>query len=212
MAAPDPRTITLTLRAWIVAAIIVVAGLGVFVAQLVLIAQQRNLITHLDQVSTHQARRARPVLHAADALLGSPQDARAALQRGSRALSSLQSILDEAGRQDLVQVAASSLRHVPALVADVEQAVAVLDRTYPTLRASLDVQRQTLGLQERTFALLERSLGVQQRTERHTVTGLRIAGQTRDIAAQTRDIGQATLGHAASLDRKTGGPILGSGR
>jgi len=200
-----PRTVTLSLRAWILAAIVVVAGLGVFVAQLVLIAEQRQLIAHQDQVATHQSRRARPVLHAANALLGRPADARAALRRGSRALASLQAILDEADRQDLVQVTASSLRRMPALVADVEQAVAVLDRTYPTLRASLDVQRRTLDLQQRTFGLLERSLAVQTHTERHTATALRIAGQTRDIA-------QATLGHTESIDRKTGGELPGSGR
>lgn len=198
MAGPAPRTVTLQLRAWIAVVMVVLVGLGVFVAQLVLIAEQRQLIDHLDAVATHQARRARPVLRTADALLGSPAQALAALRRASGALTSLQQILDQASRSHVVGVTAASLQRVPELISLVDRSVAVLDRTYPTLRDSLAVQRQSLDIQQRSLELLRRSLGVQQHTEGLTASTLSVARSSLGVA-------RATLTHAASIDRKTGG-------
>jgi hypothetical protein len=193
VAGAAPRTVTLPLRAWLAVVVVVLVGLGVFVAQLVLIAEQRHLIDHQDRVATRQARRARPVLQTADALLGSPAHAVGALHRAGTALRALQGLLHAMSREDLVGVAASSLSRVPELVALVDRSVAVLDRTYPTLRASLALQRRSLDVQQRTLALLQRSEGIQRRTE--------------GLAAGTLAVARATLGHTESIDRKTGGQV-----
>jgi hypothetical protein len=173
----SPRTITLSTPAWVAVVVVVLVGLGVFTAQLVFIVQQRQLIDSQLGVAKRQEDRARPVLSTANALLGSPEEALTAARRAGAALTTLQRVLRAALDEDLVGTTTRALRRAPELLAAVDKAVGVLDRTYPTLRESLDVQRRTL-------AILEQSLAIQ--------------GETRDIARQT-------LTHTESIDRKTGG-------
>jgi hypothetical protein len=195
---PEPRTITLSLRAWIAVAIVVVVGLLIFVGQLVFIVQQRSLIDSQLHVAQRQEQRAKPVLSTADALLGAPKDALDAARRAGAALTDLQKVLRSALDSDLVGVTTRSLRRAPELLAAVEHAVAVLDRTYPTLRASLDTQRSSLDIQRRTLSLLERSYGLQRDTRDR-------ATETRDLTTQLLEVARATLAHTESIDRKTGG-------
>ena len=182
----EPRTITLSQRAWLLAVLVVVLMLALLAGQLVFIVQQRGIVDDQRHIALRQENRAKPVLGTANALLGSPKDALGAARRAGAALTDLEAVLRAALDEDLVGVTTRSLRRAPELLAAVEHAVGVLDRTYPTLRDSLTVQRETL-------AILQRSFDVQRSTEA--------------IAAETRDIARATLGHAESIDRKTGGQV-----
>jgi hypothetical protein len=159
--------------------------------QLAFIVLQRGIVDDQRHIAVRQEDRSAPVLDTAKALLGSPDDAMAAAREAGDTLRQLRRVLRAALDEDLVGVTTGALRRAPQLLSAVDHAVAVLDRTYPTLRASLVTQRESLAIQRRTLALLERSLAVQRGTQA-------IAGETRDIA-------RATLGHTESIDTKTGG-------
>lgn len=205
MAEPVPRTVTLTRPALVAVALVTLLGLGLFSAQLVFIVQQRSLVASQRAIAKRQERRARPVLRTADALLGDPGNALSAAREAGAALEQLRAALRAVDRSGLVGVAARALRRAPELIAAVDRAVAVLDRTYPTLRESLATLRQSLDVQRAT---------------------LENGRETRDIARQSLDIqrqalarlveavgiARATLGHAESIDRKTGGRLPPAGR
>jgi hypothetical protein len=187
----EPRTITLTLRAWIAVVVVVVLGLLIFAGQLVFIVQQRGIVDDQRHIALRQENRSQPVLETANALLGSPDGAVDAAERAGAALTDLQRVLRAALHDDVVGVTTRALRRAPELLAAVEHAVGVLDRTYPTLRASLDTQRSSLDIQRQTLDVLLRSYDLQRGTQA--------------IAAETRDIARQTLSHTESIDRKTGG-------
>lgn len=196
----EPRTITLTLRAWIVVAAVVVLGLLIFAGQLVFIVEQRGIVDDQRHIALRQENRSKPVLDTADALLGSPKDALAAARDAGAALSALRRVLRSALDQDVVGVTARALRRAPELLSAVDHAVAVLDRTYPTLRASLATQRESLDVQHQTLAILRDSLALQRETRDR-------ATETRDLTTQLLQVAQATLSHTESIDNKTGGPL-----
>lgn len=194
MADPTPRTVTLPLRAWVAAAIAFVVFLGVLAAQLVLIAQQRQLIDHQNKVATAQAVRARPALRTLDALLGgSPARALHAAHRAGEALDGVQGLLAQLRRTGLVRVTADSL---PELVDATRSTVRLLASLAPVLRQSLSVQERSLTVAEQSLALQGHALASQRRL---------VA-----LAQQTLSVAQATLAHTESIDRKTGGPAPGA--
>jgi hypothetical protein len=193
MADAAPRTVTLSRRATFAVAAVVVLLLALLAGQFVFIVQQRGLIDSQLAVAKRQEDRARPVLGTADALLGTPRDALAAARRAGDALRTLQRVLDSVQHDDLVDVAASALRRAPELIAAVDHAVGVLDRTYPTLRDSLAVQRESLAVQRESLGLLQQSFGVQRSSLARLTEALGVA--------------RATLTHAESIDRKTGGQV-----
>lgn len=207
----EPRSITLTLRAWIAVAVVVVLGLLIFAAQLTFIIQQRGIVDDQRKIALRGEDRSAPVLETAGALLGSPQDARAAVDEAGDALQDLRSVLRSVMDEDVVGVTSDALRRAPELLAAVDRTVRILGRTYPTLRASLDTQRSSLDIQRQTLALLRRSLRVQRATEGIAGQTLGVASETRDIAAETRDIARETLRHTESIDTKTGGPLAAGG-
>lgn len=206
---------TLPLRAWIAAAFVVVAMFALFTAQLVFIVQQRQLIGSQLHVARTQSVRARPVLRAADELLGSPEQARAALRRAGDVATGLQDLLEQIRRQDLVPDTAAAMRRLPGLVADVRRSTAVLQRAYPTLRTSLRVQNHSLRVQNHSLQLQQRSLTIQARSLATQRSSLSIQRQTLELVRQTLAVARRTLAHTESLDRKTGGsppPVLRGGR
>lgn len=189
----EPRTITLTLRAWVAVAVVVVLGLLIFAAQLTFIVEQRGIVDDQRHIAVRQEDRSRPVLETAGALLGSPKDALAAARDAGETLTELRRVLRTVLDEDVVGVTGRALRRAPELLSAVDHAVAVLDRTYPTLRESLGVQHQTL-------AILRESLSLQRETRDR-------ATETRDLTTQLLQVAQATLSHAESIDRKTGGQL-----
>lgn len=200
MAEAAPRTVTLPLRAWVVVAIVVVAGLALFSAQLYFIVEQRRITGDQLGFARIQAVRARPVLRTADALLGSRPEALRAARRAGALATGLGGLLTRLRREDLVGLTATTLRRAPQLLADTHRTVALLERTVPTLRRSLGVQERSLAIQERSLRTQRASLEIQRTT-------LRVARRTLAVA-------RATLAHTESLDRKTGGqvpPVLGGG-
>ena len=58
---------------------------------------------------------------------------------------------------------------------------------------------------------LDESLAVQRQTLRVTQRTLAVTQQTLDVGRQTLTVARDTQGHAASIDRKLGGPLLGTG-
>lgn len=195
-----PRAITLTPRATAVLAGFGALLLALLAGQFLFIVQQRQIVDQQRDIAVRQERRAAPVLDATRALIGSGEDIRGAAARADRALGVtaqvLRSVRDTGlvrgtGRflqaaldQDLVGVTTRALRRTPEIVS-------VLERAYPTLRASLDVQLDTRGMQRRSLAIQEQSLAVQR--------------ETLGLSRELRDIARQTLVHAESIDRKTGG-------
>ena len=177
----EPRTITLTLRATVAAVVVAVLLLGLLAAQLVFIAQQRGIVDHQRDIAKRQAERSAPVLGAAEALIGDPEAIRAAAAEAGQTLQRLRGVL----------------RRTPELLADVNRAVAILQRTHPTLRASLEIQQDTRSLTSESLDVQRRSLDVQR--------------QVLAIGTELRDITRQVLVHAESIDSKTGGtapPVL----
>ena len=198
-AVSEPRTITLTARAGVAVGLFAVLMIVLLAAQLVFIVQQRGIVDDQRHIALRGEERSARVLDAARALLGSPEQADAAVQRAGTALGELEAVLRTVRETEVAEIAASALRRAPDLLRDVNHAVAVLDRTDPTLRSSLRIQTETLSI-------LRRSLDIQERT-------LTVAGETRGVAetlqgltTELRDIGRTTLARVESLDRKTGGP------
>jgi hypothetical protein len=189
VADPTPRTVTLPLRAWVAAAIVGVLVLAMLAGQLALLVEQRRLIDHQNKVATTQAVRARPALRTLDTLLGdSPRGALRAAQRAGSALDGIQGLLEQLRRTGLVRVTADSL---PQVVDATRRTVRLLAGLAPVLRQSLSVQERSLTVAEQSLALQGHALASQRRL---------VA-----LAQQTLSVAQATLGHAASIDRKTGG-------
>ena len=187
---PEPRTITLTLRATVLAAIVVVLMLGLLASQLYVIAEQRG-------IAARQEERSAPVLDAGRALLGYEDTALSAARRAGRALDSLQAVLTTVIEEDVVGITAEQLQRVPELVSAVVRTREILDRTYPTLRESLAIQRRTLDLAERSLAVQEEAVALQRALLARSDTIVAVANET--------------LVHVRSLDAKTGGtapPVL----
>ena len=208
----EPRTIKLTLRGQILAGLVV---LGMFVllgGQFVFIVLQRGIVDDQRHIALRQENRARPVLGTADALLGSPREALAAAREAGDALADLRRVLRQALDEDVVGVTSKALRRAPELLAAVDRAMRILERTYPTLRASLSVQRRSLETQRASLAIQRESLRTQRESlaiQRRTFDLLQrsydVQRGTQAIAAETRDIARQTLVHTESIDRKTGG-------
>ncbi|MFL5845438.1 MAG: hypothetical protein ACJ762_12140 [Solirubrobacteraceae bacterium] len=200
----EPRTITLTLRSWILVGLALTVGTLLLAGQLVFIIQQRGIVDDQRHIALRQENRTKAVLEDADAFLPSREDALAAAREAGDALGELRRVLRQVLDKDAVGVTTRALEQAPQLLDAVDHAVAVLDRTYATLRASLGTQRESLDVQRRTLDLLERSYSVQRDVAS-------IAGQTRDITTQLLQIARETLRHTESIDNKTGGPLPAGG-
>lgn len=211
MPEPGPRTITLTRRGTLAVGLVTLLLLVLLGGQLAFIVMQRGIVDDQREIAERQEARSARVLETTRSLLGSPDEAGRALQTAGTALDELREVLRVVQRTRVAQVAAEALRRAPDLLRDVNHAVSVLDRTYPTLRSSLRVQTDTLSILRRSLEIQERTLATADDTKD-------VAAQTRDIAAdigalttELRDIARATLARVESIDRKTGGgapPVL----
>src|SRR4051812_11179847 len=118
--------------------------------------------------------------NSAIALIGrSPAGALRAAHQAGDALSGVQGLLGRVRQEDLVRVAATSLRELPRLVDMTRASVRLLGRVYPSLRQSLSIQERSLAVQEQSLA-----------RQRETVA----------LARQTLSVARATLSHAESID------------
>jgi hypothetical protein len=214
----EPRAITLTRRGMLAVGLTTFLMIALLGGQLTFIVMQRNIVDHQREIAARQEKRSALVLETTRSLLGSPDGAQRAVARAGTALDQLQEVLDTVQETEVAEVAARALERAPDLLRDVDQAVALLDRTYPTLRSSLRIQSDTLSILRRSLEVQERTLAVADSTRD-------IAADTRDAAAETRgltseirgltveirDIARATLARVESIDRKTGGsapPVL----
>lgn len=201
----EPRTITLTRRGTVAVAIVTLLLLVLLGGQLAFIVMQRGIVDDQRRIAERQEARSARVLETTRSLLGSPDGAQRALARAGSAVDQLQEVLDTVQRTKVAQVAADALRRAPDLLRDVNHAVALLDRTYPTLRASLRVQTDTLDILRRSLAIQERTLATADDTRDVADDTRDIAASIRGLTVELRDIARLTLARVESIDRKTGG-------
>lgn len=193
--APEPRTVTLPLRAWVGLGLLATLMLVIFLVQLAAIDHQRRIADRQEErtvalidAGREQVRQIRPIVAGARELAPRARrfavDAEALVRTGvplfeelaaadvQRALVVTTELVTEAIRRDLVD----NVARVPELVALQRELVALQ-------RELIGLQRELLALQRSSHGILRESLGVQRES----------------------------LRHVRSLDRKTGGPVLGTG-
>lgn len=204
---PEPRTITLTRRGTVAVALVTLILVVLLGGQLAFIVMQRGIVDDQRKIAERQEARSARVLETTRALLGSPDGAQRALARAGSAVDQLRQVLDTVQRTEVAEVAADALRRAPDLLRDVNQAVALLDRTYPTLRASLRIQTDILDILRRSLTIQERTLATAANTRYVAVDTRDIAASIRGLTTEQRDIARLTLARVESIDRKTGGPV-----
>jgi hypothetical protein len=177
-----PRTPRPPRALWIALGLFGLLSLALLVTQIVLLRAQLDTVKDQRAIAARQEDRARPVLEGIRPLVG---DARAAApdiarlgRRAGRLMDVATPLAAELARADLGDTTRTVARDVNAMAAMVD-ALLALQRDVTTLqRDVVAMQRDTLALQRESVGLQRASLAVQRSTE----------------------------AHAASVDRKTGGP------
>jgi hypothetical protein len=191
---PDaPRRLPSVPRAlWVALAAGALLGLALLVTQIVLLRSQLHVVEDQRAIAARQEERAEPVIEGIRPLVG---DARAAApdiarlgRRAARLMDIATPLAVELARADLGGTTRTVARDVNAMAAMVE-ALLALQRDVTALQHDVAaMQRETLALQREAVALQRESLAIQR-------TSL--------------EVQRSTEAHAASLDRKTGGPAPG---
>jgi hypothetical protein len=174
---------------WVALAAGALLGLALLVTQIVLLRAQLQVVEDQRAIAARQEERAEPVIEGIRPLVG---DARAAApdiarlgRRAARLMDVATPLAVELARADLGGTTRNVARDVNAMAAMVD-ALLALQRDVTALQHDVAaMQRETLSLQREAVALQRESLAIQR-------TSLRVQ--------------RSTEAHAASLDRKTGGP------
>jgi hypothetical protein len=184
-----PATARVPRALWVALAAFGLLTLALLVTQIVLLRAQLDTVQDQRGIAARQAERAKPVIEGIRPLVG---DARAAApdiarlgRRAGRLMDVATPLAVELARADLGGTTRTVARDVNAMAAMVD-ALLALQREITTLqhdvaamqRETLALQREAVGLQRESLAVQRTSLGIQRSTE----------------------------AHAASVDRKTGGP------
>lgn len=214
--APAPARVSFPPLTWVVLGLAGLALLGCLGGQLVLIHQQRDIARQQRELARTQLRAFAPLVRtarplSAQTLRGLPR-ARAIATRADRLTRTSTPLVDALAQAGLPRttralgvLAGRALDStLPAALSDVLAAIRDGDLVPRAVRASRAVVRLD-RTQARALDILKESLELQRQALAVTRDTLRTSRQTRDIARRTES-------HAASLDEKLAGPLLGTGR
>lgn len=211
-----PARVSFPPLTWVVLGLAGLALIGCLGGQLMLIHQQRDIARQQRELARTQlriiaplARTARPLTSAT--LRGLPR-ARAIAKRADRLTRTTTPLVDQLVQGglprttralgDLVNRALDST--LPATLRDVLAAVRSNDLVPRAATAARVVVRLD-RTQSRALDILKETLELQRQA-------LAVNRDTLRTAKQTRDVARRTESHAASLDEKLAGPLLGTGR